>query len=264
MLTELDRIVVAARYNAPVRDAFCTVLGAEVVGRDRVSVWSAERTTLRLGVGEVEVLEPDGVGAVADFLGRRGPGLFAVGFAHGPSDAFRIHLEDRGVSFEKQDLQLFLTAGRGVDLPFSIVISPARERERVGLLERIHAAVSLHRDAGVAGRLARVLGAKSSRVSSEECVVSSPPGTLLRVGEDGAGQLAVLEPWGVTTPIGRFFLRYGPRLYMAAAQSKAIATIRERLSLSGHSGGAPLLVPSELLGGVRLGVFPASNPMEFA
>jgi hypothetical protein len=60
--------------------AFREILGAEVVGRDHLPLWSAGRTTLRVGISEIEVLEPKGVGAVADFIGRRGPGLFAVGF----------------------------------------------------------------------------------------------------------------------------------------------------------------------------------------
>ncbi|MGH7352067.1 MAG: hypothetical protein ACREJJ_06785, partial [Candidatus Methylomirabilales bacterium] len=81
MLTGLDRVVVAARYRRPVVQALRRVLGAEVAGRDHLPFWSAERTTLRAGVSEIEILEPKGVGAVADFIGRRGPGLFAVGFA---------------------------------------------------------------------------------------------------------------------------------------------------------------------------------------
>src|SRR5688572_136671 len=127
MLTGLDRIVVAAHYRPPVVQALSNVLGAEVVGRDHLPFWSAERTTLRAGVSEIEVLEPKGVGAVADFIGRRGPGLFAVGFASADPEKFRAHLEAQGALFAEHECQLFLTSDKGVDLPgLNLVVTPAK------------------------------------------------------------------------------------------------------------------------------------------
>jgi hypothetical protein len=101
MLTDLDRIVVGVRHRRPVVDALRRVLGAEVVSHDHLPLWSANRTTLRVGISEIEVLEPKGVGALADFVGRRGPGLFAVGFASADAEKFRAHLETQGVFFEE-------------------------------------------------------------------------------------------------------------------------------------------------------------------
>ena len=168
MLTDLDRIVVAARYRRPVAQALCRVLGAEVVGRDHLSFWSAERTILRAGISEIEVLEPKGVGAVADFIGRRGPGLFAVGFASADPEKFRAHLETQAVSFEEYGSQIFLTSDKGADLPgLNLVVTPAKEREPVGLLQRLCGATLLHRAVEPGGALVgRLRFARGSRLGN--------------------------------------------------------------------------------------------------
>jgi len=261
MLTGLDRIVVAARYRQPVVDALRRILGAEVVGRDHLGIWSAQRTTLRVGISEIEVLEPKGVGAVANFIGRRGPGLFAVGFASADLKLFRTHLEAQGVYFDERERQIFLTSDKGVDLPgLNLVVTAAREREPAGLLERLCGATLLHRALEPGGALRRILGVHSSRQSEVRQAFPGFTGTAIRLGEGLANHLAILAPWGNATPIGRFFYRYGSGIYLASAVSEKLAAIRERLGSSGHpaptrSAEGPLLIPSGLLGGARLAVF---------
>jgi hypothetical protein len=261
VLIDLDRVVVAAREHEPVPDALRRILGAEVVGRDQLPFWSAKRTTLRAGVSEIEVLEPDGVGAVADFVGRRGPGLFAVGFAAATLKEFRLHLEAQGVFYEKHDRQLFLSADKGVDLPgLNVVISPAEEREPAGLLQRLCGATLLTRHPEAGPALARILGADSSRLSKLSQTPLGLTATLLRVGDGLAHCLAILAPWDASTSIGRLFLRYRPHLYMASAHSEQLAAIRERLGPDAYqpasrSTDTAVLIPARLLRGLRLGVF---------
>jgi hypothetical protein len=261
MLTDLDRIVVAARERRPVVHELRSVLGAEVVGHDHLPLWSAKRTTLRAGMSEIEVLEADGVGAVADFIGRRGPGLFAVGFASADVEKFRAHLETQGVFFEEHECQLFLTSDKSVDLPgLNLVITPAKEREPAGLLKRLCGATLLHPDAKPGDALVRILGAGSLRLSEVSQAIPGLTGTLVHLGEKLTNHLAILAPWDKATPIGRFFLRYGSRIYMASAQSEKLTAIRERLGSNAYaapirSAEAPLSIPSRLLGGARLAVF---------
>jgi hypothetical protein len=263
VLTALDRIVVATRERRPVVDALCSVFDAEVVGRDSLPLWAAERTTVQAGVSEIEILEPDGVGALADFIGRRGPGLFAVGFASAALEEFRAHLETQGVSFERYERQLFLTSDKGVDLPgLNLIITPAEERERAGLLQRLCGATLLHRavklgDAGDAWT--RLLGVRSSRLSKVSEAIPGVTGTVVRFGEDVMSHLAILEPWGNSTPIARFYVRHGPGIYLATAISEKLDAIRERLGSEAHAAPARpaeglLLIPSRLLGGARLAV----------
>jgi hypothetical protein len=261
MLTDLDRIVIAARYRQPVVEAFCRVLGAEVVGSDRLPLWSAERTVLRAGVSEIEVLEPKGVGAIADFVGRRGPGLFAVGFASAAPEAFRANLETRGVYFAEHEGQLFLTSDEGVDLPgLNLVVTPAKEREPAGLLRRLCGVTLLHRDAKPADNLVRLLGIRPAGLSEVSEPVAGSIGTVLRVGEGLGSHLAILAPSGNATPIGRFFYRHGPGIHLASAMSEKLPAIREGLAFLGHTSPALsadglLPIPARLLGGVRLAVF---------
>lgn len=261
MLTDLDRIVVAALYRRPVVQALRRVLGAEVERDDHLPLWSAERTTLRAGVSEIEVLEPVGVGAVADFIGRRGPGLFAVGFASTDPKEFRAHLETQGMAFDEQGSQLFLTSDKGVDLPsLNLVVTPAKEREPAGLLQRLCGATLLHRFVEPGAALLRILGGRSSRRSEVRQAIPGFTGTVIRLGQGLTSHFAILAPWGNDTPIGQFFLRHGPGLHAAAALSEKLAAIRERIASLGHAAPARpadglLLMPSQLLGGARLAVF---------
>jgi hypothetical protein len=258
MLTDLDRIVVAARERMPVVHELRRVLAAEIVGRDRLPLWSAKRTTLRAGISEIEVLEADGVGTLADFLGRRGPGLFAVGFASAALEEFRAHLEALGVFFQEYERQLFLTSDTGVDLPgLNLVFTAAKKREPAGLLKRLCGATLLHREAKPGGPLLRILGVGSSQLSTVSQAIPGLSGTLIRLGEGLTNHLAILMPWDKHTPIGRFFLHNGPRIYMASAQSEKLHAIRERLGSSTYaaptqSAEAPLSIPSRLFGGARL------------
>ena len=260
MLTDLDRIIVAARYRQPVVHTLRKMLGAEVVGRDHLSLWSAERTTLRVGVSEIEVLEPKGVGAVANFIGRRGPGLFAVGFASADLEEFRAHLETQGVYFHERGRQIFLTSDKGVDLPgLNLVVTAAKKRAPAGLLERLCGATLLHRAVEPGEALLRILGVHSSRRSKVRQAIPGFTGTAIRLGEGLTSHLAILAPWGNATPIGQFFYRYGSGIYLASAMSEKLAAIRERLGSNADAAPArsaegPLLIPSRLLGGARLAV----------
>jgi hypothetical protein len=260
MLTDLDRIIVAVPYRRPVVDAIRRVLGAEVVSHDHLPPWSAKRTTLRVGISEIEVLEPKGVGALADFVGRRGPGLFAVGFASEALEEFRAHLETQGAFFEEYQGQFFLTSDQGLDLPgLNLVITQAKEREPAGLLRRLCGATLLHRAVEPAGALVRLFSSHSSPLSKVSQTTPGLTGTVIYLGEGLTSHLAILAPWGNATPIARYFYRHGPGLYLSSARSEKLAVIRERLGSRVHadptrSADGPLLIPSRLFGGARLAV----------
>src|SRR5688500_17285683 len=83
MLTRVDRVQVAVADRPAAASAWASLLGAEMAGEDVVGPLGARRTSLRLGNGWVELLEPDGAGGpVAEALAERGrPHLFAGGVA---------------------------------------------------------------------------------------------------------------------------------------------------------------------------------------
>jgi hypothetical protein len=265
LLTELDRIVIASRDGRQVVQGLCRVLGAEVIGQDQLPVWSAARTTLRAGVSEIEVLEPRGVGALADFMGRRGQGLFAVGLASADPEAFRAHLRAQGALFEQHGRQTFLTADKGVDLPqLNLVVTPAEEREPAGLLQRLWSATLLHHSLEGDHGLIRVLGERVSDVSEVRPTSSRLGATVIQFGTRRSSRLSILSPRGRDTPIERFFVRYGGGVYMASAISAELGAIDERLqywrvATPERSVEDPVLIPSRLLGGTRLAVFPGGS-----
>ena len=109
MLTQVDRLQVAVADRRDAVECYERLFDALKLKEDRVACLGAERTVLRLGSSEVEVLEPDGVGRVADFLGRSGPGLFAAGFATPDPQKLVAHLRGLGRSVEQEAGQLFLS-----------------------------------------------------------------------------------------------------------------------------------------------------------
>ena len=78
MLTRVDRIQVVVAERRSAATAFARLLDAELVREDRVRVLGAQRTVLRLGASEVELLAPDGSGIVADYLAQTKGGLSRV------------------------------------------------------------------------------------------------------------------------------------------------------------------------------------------
>lgn len=265
MLTDLDRIVVAVRERErrPVVRALERLLGAEVVSDGHLPLWAAQRTTLRAGAGEIELLSPKGVGAVANFVGHRGPGLFAIGFATTKLEKFRSHLEAQAVFFEEAAGQLFLTSDKGVDLPgLNLVVTPTQVRAPVGLLQRFCGATFLHRFADP-DRLLRVLGARPSQLSGVDQVVPGFTGSVIHVGH--GSHLAILAPWGRDGSIARCFYQRGPGICLVSAITEQLTAIRARLASLDRARPTPsadgsLVLPPRLLGGLRLALLPGESP----
>ena len=72
MLLTIDRVQIATPDAKSAAEMWRRRLGAEQVSADRVRGLGAKRVTLRAGTGEIELLEPEGNGVVADELARRG------------------------------------------------------------------------------------------------------------------------------------------------------------------------------------------------
>src|SRR3990167_5253446 len=64
MLTEIDRVLLATPDAETTAAKWRALLGAEEVSRDALPGLAARRLALRLGTSDIELLEPDGAGAV--------------------------------------------------------------------------------------------------------------------------------------------------------------------------------------------------------
>jgi hypothetical protein len=230
MLSRVDGIQVAVPDRREVVAAFARLLGAEVVREDRVACLGAERTVLRLGTSEVEVLEPDGVGRVASWLGRAGAGLYGAGFAAPDPQALATHWRALGRPCVAEGDQLFL-APESSDLPgLPAVVSQLEERESIGLVRGLYEVTLLAADCEeIASRVAEVFALEVERFHPIRSEPYGYEGVLTLFREDALDRIEVVTPFDGGKTMGRFFRRQGPRLYMAYAESDDPAAIRERL-----------------------------------
>jgi hypothetical protein len=264
VLTRVDRIQVLAGDRRAAAAPWLSLFGAEVVREDRVAVLAAARTVLRLGASEVELLEPDGVGAAARALGRGGPGLFAAGVATPEPDALAAHLRALGRPFESEGGQLFLTPDASRVPGLQVVVGREEKREPAGCLRALYEVTSLVEDAAaMAQRAAESFGLDPARFAPIRSDLYGYAGVLALFAEDRLDRFEIVTPFDAAKTMGRFFRRRGPRLYMAYAEADDSAGLRARLESlapgqwSGPRGGPALdnlYVHPPALGGVLLGV----------
>lgn len=261
----IDRIQLVTPDRAATAAAWSALLDAEVAGEDKLAALAARRTTLALGTSEVELLEPDGAGAVADFAAAAGgAGLFAAGFAVEDPAALAAHLRARGVDPSEHGGQLWLdpavTGGSGL----RVVVSRAEARARVGLIERLYEVTNLVADVAAAtDALAATFGLdpgafvpiRSDNYGYEGVL------TLFQAGE--LDRVEIIDPFDASKTMGRFFAKRGPCLYMCYAETDRPAEVRERAlaHAPGHwtgprDGERPdnQFLHPRALGGVMLGV----------
>jgi hypothetical protein len=264
MLTQVDRVqlVVSDRSRAVV--SFSQLLGAALVRKDAVRALGALRSVLRVGRSEVELLEPDGAGAAADFLKQTRGGLFAAGFTVADPAALRSHLATRGVEVAEAGGQLLLRA-EALGVPgLRAVISAEAELEPAGLLARLYEVTLLTPDwKRSAERIAERLALDSHSFVPIRSAEYGYEGVLTLFHPARLDRLEVVTPLDVEKTMGRFFERRGPSLYMCYAESDDTAALRARLleyareNWTGpREGSVPdnLFVHPAALSGLLLGV----------
>ncbi|RMF24324.1 MAG: hypothetical protein D6760_03545, partial [Deltaproteobacteria bacterium] len=160
MLTRIDRIQAVVGDRQRAADCYARLLGAQVLCEDRLGVLGAARTTLALGASRVELLEPDGSGAVADFMTERGPGLFAAGAAASDVDAAAAHFERFGIGAEREGEQLFLSPEALGIAGLRVVVSQEEEDPSgPGPVDFLYEVTHLTADAATSARaIARCFG----------------------------------------------------------------------------------------------------------
>ena len=106
MLLTIDRVQIATPDAKSAAEMWRRRLGAEQVSADRVRGLGAKRVTLRAGTGEIELLEPEGNGVVADELARRGRShLFGAGATSLDPRALVHHATSVGVEHQHENGQ---------------------------------------------------------------------------------------------------------------------------------------------------------------
>ena len=264
MLTCVDRVQLAVTDRAHAAEPFRRLLGAEIAGEDAIAPLAVRRTTLAVGTSAVELLEPDGAGAVDTHLRRCGAGLFAAGFTTDRAAELRARLVARGLSFAEAGPQLFLAPEATGDHGLRCVVSPLAQRPAVGLASHLYEVTNLVADSAAASaRYAEVFGLAPERYCPIESSEFGYRGVLTMF--DPATRLDRIEcitPYDAGKTMGRFMARRGESLYMCFVEAPDLRPIIARLDAhaphdwSPAAGGATdtLFVHPKALAGLLLGV----------
>lgn len=268
MLTRVDRVQLAVPDVGAAASKWRAVLGAEPADEDRISCLGAKRTSHRIGKGWVEFLEPDGAGAVADALKRRGGAhLFAGGAACDDMEKLLAHLKGTGAKPAMENGQIFLDPkNTGPGTPRA-VISADEDLDPVGDLDWFYEVTLLVPDEEKASqRYARLFNLDPDNFVPIESKHYGYRGILTLFHPDLLGRFEVITPYDETKTMGRYFKKYGEDFYMAYGESAKVLEIEERVremglghtvTPEGKAADRPsdtLFLHPPTLGGMMLGI----------
>ena len=221
MLTHIDRIQIVTPDRAGVARQWYALLGAAHVRDDRVAALGATRTVIRIGMAEVEFLQPDGAGIVTDFMQESGRGgLFAAGFATSDIAATRAHLRSRGVVLAEEGDQLFIpntaVAGGG----FRAVVTPQKDGPRAGVMTHLHEVTFLTPDPQQsAASLVETFQLSKDNFGAAESEAFGFAGVHVNLTAAHRDDIETVKPTDPDKAMGRFFARRGSSLYMCFGES---------------------------------------------
>lgn len=263
MLKRVDRVQIAVADSSAAEKVVAEVFGGELVRRDKSAPLSAKRSTIQAGSSLIELLEPDGAGAVQDFIAKWSGGLFGAGFSVDDLDAAAHHFTKSGVNFEQSAGQLYLDSGATYGM--RTVISQHHERAPVGAIKWIYEVTNVVADwKAAADRYARIFGLDASKFSAIESKNFGYTGTLTLF--DPPARLDRIEIAQITDPnlaMGRFHQRRGDSLYMFFVETDDAGALEQRLQarasrFAAHTrdaaGLAELFIHPSAFLGVLIGV----------
>ena len=266
MLTEVDRLLVATPDAAAAAAAWRTVLGAEEVHSGPAPALGAHRTVVRAGRSDVEFLQPDGTGAIADALSRRGRAhVWAAGAASPDPGAVAGTARAAGarVGSEGDRVHVELEIEGA---PIRFVISPEAERAPAGRLDFLYEATVLAADqAGAVARIRDAFGLDESVFTTITSEMFGYTGvlTLFRAGQ--LHRFEVITPIDRDKTMGRYHAREGACFYMGFAEASDLLDIERQIPPGGVTIDRPegrridqtpdqVWIHPPTLGGVMLGV----------
>lgn len=230
MLTRIDRIQLVTKDCEASATRWARLFDTEVIREDRVRWLAARRLVLRVGESEIELLEADGIGAMAQHYSRVRSPVFAAGFAVSDLESVRARLDGLGIHHVVENGQLYVT-GEWLGVPaLRVVLTPDEPRAPAGLLARLYEVTHLMRGfTRAADRLAKIFDLDAGGfvpIRSEEFGYD---GLLAMLRPDRLDRIETVTPFDLHRPMGRFFYRQGPCLYMFYAETRDPAAVRARL-----------------------------------
>jgi catechol 2,3-dioxygenase-like lactoylglutathione lyase family enzyme len=268
MLTEIDRVQLATPNAAEAAQKWRTMLGAEEIGRDRIAFLAANRTTLRAGTSDIELLEPDGTGVLADELKRRGRAhLFAAGASSPDAGKVAERAREAGATHHVENGRHTITV-EIEGAPIRFVISDESKRAKAGDLDFLYEATVLAADqARAVDRISAVFGLDKTHFTTITSAAFGYTGvlTLFRPGQ--LHRFEVITPTDMSKTMGRYYTRERASFYMAFAESaqmlkieRVAQTANAGITVDRPAGRAETLTADQLwlhpqaLGGMMLGI----------
>jgi hypothetical protein len=268
MLTEIDRVLIATPDVDAASQKWRDLLGAEELRKDRVAHLCARRTTLRAGTADVELLEPEGEGSLANELKRRGRAhLFAAGASSPDPGKVAEHANRAGADCVSENGRHMITiAIEGA--PIRFVVSPETKRDKAGELDFLYEATVLAADqAKAVDRIAEVFALDVRHFTTITSESFGYTGVLTLFREGALHRFEVITPTDPAKTMGRYYAREGASFYMAFAESAAMTSIEDAansakagITVDRPAARAARLTADQLwlhppaLGGMMLGV----------
>ncbi len=266
MLTEIDRVLLATPDAEAAARKWITNLGAEVVGRDRVSDLGASRIVLRAGTSDIEILEPDGTGRIQTALSRRGRAhLFAAGAASPDPAAVARTARASGADHREADGRQYLTLTLE-GAPIEFVISPQAEREPAGKIDFLYEATILAADqAAAVAKIRDAFGLDPASFTTITSELFGYTGVLTLFEAGRLHRFEVITPIDRDKTMGRYHAKEGTGFYMAFAEAPDMGAIERAaggvgITIDRPAERSPELNSDQLwlhpqsLGGMMLGV----------
>src|SRR5258708_19942394 len=269
MLKRVDRIQIAVANSKAAEEVVEEVFGGELVRRDKAATLCAKRSTMQAGSSLIELLEPDGAGAVQDFVSKWGSGLFGAGFSVDDPDAAAHHLTKCGINFQQSGGQLYLDSGA----TFGMVtyISQHHERAAVGAINWIYEVTNVVADWKAASdRYARIFGLDAAKFSPIESKQFGYTGTLPLFDPPARlDRIEIAQIIDANLAMARFHQRRGDSLYMFFVETDDVGALEQRLQARGsrfaahtrdEGGLAELFIHPSAFLGVLIGVSRTDHP----
>ena len=234
MLERVDRVLLVVQDAKAATETFGRLLGTEVAGQHKSSLLGAQVTRLALGESELELMEPFGSGVTADFLARRGEGLFAAGMATNYLEKLRERFQRLGITHETDNGRLFLPGEHHFGVPF--LISPMVPRVRVGVVSFLYEVTNtLVSDwHGAAVHFSGLFGLDPQRFSPIGSKRFGYEGTLTLFNPpERLDRIELSQVTNSNSAMGRWVAKHGDSLYMCYCETHDFPGLKERLNANG-------------------------------
>jgi len=235
MLTAINRIQIATPDAADAARGWISLLGAQPHSTGRIRALAAKRTTLRLGRGEIDILEPDGAGPIDAALKKRGRAyLFAGGASAADLPKTIADLRTQGIEVTLEEGQAYLNPSKALGVNFPFVLSATNDRPSAGAIDFLYEVTLLAHDApGVSARFAKLFTLDDANFVPIASDHFDYTGILTLFSRDDLHRFEVICPRSNQSTMGRYLERQGEAFYMCFAESRDMLGIEQRAQAAG-------------------------------